>query len=173
MREKNKTNTKETVKVIILLILVILVAGIVLSTKGKDQLELDFNFNFSNDEEFSYEISPSDYNNEYRNTKRNGAYAMVGANSDGSYRIYFIESISAVKNVLVKLDSVKISDDKVIFKNQHDIELALTFVSPEEFRVQPSAGDGSIVVGAGDALLEGTYRAIKELSVFSLSEFEY
>lgn len=168
MKEKKNSNIKETIKLGLILFLVVFFAMFFVTTKGKDELVLDFDFNFntSTEDEFSFQIYPSDYNGEFRNTKGNGIFAFVGANSDGSYRVYFIEQIASVKNVLVKVDNATMKNKEITFKDNYGVDLKMVF-NEKTFVVSP---DG---INLGNQKLEGSYTWNNDIAVFSLSEFQF
>lgn len=158
---------KETVKIVILLILVVISGVFVTMTKGNDELKwnVDLNLSWPAEEEFSYSIVSSDYNGEFRNNKGNNMFALMGKNEDGTYRIYLIHQVASTKNIVVKIDSGKVENDRIAFTNSQGTPLYVVL------------GNNSITVGAdlgyGDAQLEGYYAKMKSISVFSMSEFEY
>lgn len=164
-----KSNVKETIKNGILLFLVVFFLIFFVTTKGNDELSL--NFNFSTTEEFSYPVYGSEYNGQYRNNDGNGIYAFVGKNADDTYRVYFIKTVKSLKNVLIKLDSVKITDGKATFvdttnPNSNNLKLDIKF-DKNEFSVSPSQ------IGLSNEQLDGSYLKMKDINQFSLSEFEY
>ena len=156
---------KESIKTGLLLLLVVVFAIFFASTKGDDELNLDINI-APGQNEFSYEIYDSEYNGEYRNTKSNGAYVFVGKNSDGTYRIYFIQTINSIKNISLKLDNVQLENGKLVFKDSNGSGLNLVF---GQNNLTVDAEMGSL----GNERLEGFYTKVKDLEVFSMSEFEY
>lgn len=155
---------KENAKNIILLIFIIFFAVFFGMTKGNDELNLDFKLP-SLEEEFSYPIVASEYNGLYRNNASNGTYALVGKNSNGTYRIYFIYAINAVKNITLKLDNATVENGKVSFVDNSNINQTLEF-GQNEFRVPKQ-------MGMGNEQIEGYYLKTKEIGEFSMSEFKY
>lgn len=155
---------KDTVQTGLLLLLVIILALFFGTTKGNDELNLDFNVDFSTEEEFSYPVVTSSYNGEYRSNKGNGIYAMVGENPDGTFRVYFIHQVASTKNIILKLDSATMENEKIKFKNTEGVSLTMEF-SDGGFTI-PSE------IGYGDVQLEGFYSKMKDINTFSMSEFE-
>ena len=102
---------KETIKTAILFAIVVIVALLVVNTKGDDPLNLDVDLNLSwpTVDEFNYPLDDSEYNGEFRNTKGNNTYILMGLNPDGTYRVYFIKA-SPSPRVHLKLDSLKLID---------------------------------------------------------------
>lgn len=164
-RENMKDSMKNTIQIVVLLVLVVGFAVFFGLTKGNDKLNLNFDINISQKEEFSYPIVSSSYNGEYRSNKGNGVFAMVGKNEDGTFRVYFIYQVASTKNVILKLDSVEMKDGKIAFKNADNVDLTMEF-GEKSFRIPKE-------IGYGDAKLEGDYVKMKDISTFSMSEFEY
>ena len=122
-------------------------------------------------EEFSYPVYSSVYNGLYRNNASNGIYILVGKNVDETYIVYFIEAISSIKNIVLQLDAVTISDGKITFKdttnaNNATSNLVLEFGN-NELSVEPAQ------LGLTNEKLTGYYLKQKDIGVFSMSEFEY
>jgi len=157
---------KEYVKIGILFFLVVFFAVFFASTRGNDELNLNLDFDFSTQEEFSYPIYDSEYNGEYRNTKSNGAYVLVGKNADDTYRMYFIQTIRSIKNIVLQLDNAKVVNGKLSFEDANNSALTLEFGGSG---VTIDAGLGSL----GNEKIEGYYTKVKNLDVFSMSEFEF
>ncbi|MBO5143259.1 MAG: hypothetical protein J6C46_09805 [Clostridia bacterium] len=162
-------NTKETVKIVILLILVIFFALVVSNTKGDDELKWDINLDFSSEDEFSYPIAESEYNGEYKNTASNGMYVMVGMNPDGTYRVYFVKD--SVRNIVLKLDSAQMKDGKITYTDVTNVSAPNTQMVMEfrknEIDIEPAT------LGITNEQMKGYYLKMKDLKVFSMSEFEY
>ena len=156
---------KETIKTAILFAIVVIVALLVVNTKGDDPLNLDVDLNLSwpTVDEFNYPLDDSEYNGEFRNTKGNNTYILMGLNPDGTYRVYFIIA-SPSPRVHLKLDSLKLENDKLSFVNKDNSPLYIT-LGDKEVIVAPE-------LGLGDASLEGTYRWMKAIDSFSMSKFE-
>jgi len=145
---------KEYVKIGILFFLVVFFAVFFASTRGNDELNLNLDFDFSTQEEFSYPIYDSEYNGEYRNTKSNGAYVLVGKNADDTYRMYFIQTIRSIKNIVLQLDNAKVVNGKLSFEDANNSALTLEFGGSG---VTIDAGLGSL----GNEKIEGYYTKVK------------
>lgn len=158
-------NVKEIVKIGFLFFFVVFFAIFFVATKGNDELNFNINLDFSTEEEFSFPITKSEYNGQYRNIKDNGVYTLIGANADGTYRIYFIHQVKSAKNVILKLDSAQLKGKEIEFVDMHSTKLKLTFNS-NGYTI--SGG-----LGLGNADLEGTYTKVKDINKFSLSEYQY
>lgn len=164
---------KEMVKNGILLFLIVVFAVLFITTKGNDELNFNINLDFSNgEEEFSYPVYASEYNGLYRNNKGNGVYAFVGKNADDTYRIYLLQAVKSVKTVLVKLDSISLSEKgegtfiDTSNLNANDPKMAIAFKT-NEFSLS------SAELGISNAKLEGSFFKLKDINQFSMSEFEY
>ena len=156
---------KETIKTVILFAIVLILALLVVNTKGDDPLNLDVDLNLSwpTVDEFNYPLDDSEYNGEFRNIKGNNTYILMGLNPDGTYRVYFVKA-SPVPMVHLKLDSLKLENDKLSFVNKQNSPLYIT-LGDKEVIVSPE-------LGLGDASLEGIYRKMKTIDSFSMDEFE-
>ena len=156
---------KEAIKTAILFVLVLVVGILVVQTKGDDPLvwNVDLNLSWTEKEEFNYPLEPWEYNGEYRNINGSGRYIMMGKNLDDTYRVYFIMADPSPR-IELKLDSLKLENDKLSFKDDYNNGLYITL------------GDGEVVVspelGLGNAKLEGTYRRMKTIDSFTMSKFE-
>lgn len=156
-------NVKELVKIGILFFLVVFFAVIVTTTKGKDPLRFDINLNIELKDKnaFSFPIVNSEYNGEYRNTKGNSVYVLVGKNNDETYRVYFLRN----SDPIVKLDGARLEGNKISFVDNNNVRLKLLFNK-----------DGFIVdsdLSGGNAQLEGQYTKMKSISTFSSDQIEY
>lgn len=155
-------NIKETIKICVLLFFVAFFAIIVTSTKGKDPLKLDFSMDWEVKvkDEFSYPIVNSEYNGEYKNSKGNSMYTLVGKNSDGTYRIYFLRNSTPI----LKLDNAQLKGDEIFFIDNNNVKLKLRFTN------------NALVVdedlSLGNAQLEGEYKKMKNINSFSSKEIE-
>ena len=156
-------NVKELVKIGILFFLVVFFAIIVVTTKGKDPLRFNINLNIDLKDKnaFSFQIVNSEYNGEYRNTKGNSVYALVGKNNDETYRVYFLRN----SDPIVKLDSGKLEGNKISFVDNNNVKLKILFTK-DGFHVSSD-------LSSGNAQLEGEYTKMKSINTFSSEEIEY
>lgn len=158
---------KETIKTVILFAIVFIAALLVVNTKGDDPLNWNVDLNLSwptvTTDEFNYPLDDSEYNGEFRNIKGNNTYILMGLNLDGTYRVYFVKAQPSPR-VHLKLDSLKLENEKLSFVNEHDSKLYIT-LGEKEVIVSPE-------LGLGDASLEGTYKRMKTIDSFSMEEFE-
>lgn len=162
--------TKEILKTIVVFILLIVACVVVFTTRGNDHMQWDINFNVDTQEEFSYDLTANAANGEYKNTKGNNHYIMMGQNSDGTYRIYFIHVGAAAfgssnKQIVLRIDDAKLdSNGTTTFTTDNNVSLKLT-LSGKEINVTSN-------MSLGDAALEGHYTFQKSISRFSMSEFQ-
>ena len=160
---------KETIKNVVLLILVLFFAIFFGATKGNDELNLNFSLP-TLEEEFSYPVYSSVYNGLYRNNASNGIYVLVGKNVDETYRVYFIEAIKSVKNIILQYDSLNVVEGKITFDDTTNAnansKLVLEFGN-NELSVEPSQ------LGLTNEKLTGYFLKQKDIGTFSMSEFEY
>lgn len=155
---------KETVKLAIIIILVVFFAAFFSMTRGKD--ELNWNIELPKfEEEFSYPVYASQYNGLYRSEKSNGVYAMVGKNSDDTYKVYFIRTINSTKTIVERIENANMVNEKISFTDANNVRLTIEF-SKNEMRVPKE-------LGMGNAQLEGGYLRTKDINIFSMSEFKY
>lgn len=161
--------TKEIIKTVIVFILLIIAAFVVFTTRGNDKMEWDINFNIETEDAFNYDIVADTQNGEYKNTKGNRMFAMVGKNYDGTYRIYFIHIGTAVglnnKEPIVRIDDAKLdANGSYVFTNQNNVSLKLT-LKDKNLTVTSN-------MSLGDSQIEGNYTFQKSISRFALSEVQ-
>ncbi len=163
---------KETIKTIVVFVLVILAAVFVTTTKGSDTMNWKFDFNVNTEEQFAYAIDTKDsLNGEYKRLTGDYKYIMVGKNPDSkTYRVYFIQVGSAVfgtsvKNIVLRLDNLTLDGNNTgRFKTANNQNMKITFT-----------GQAAMVtsdMSLGDASIEGHYQWQKNISEFSLSQFQ-
>ncbi len=162
---------KELVQTGIIFVLVIVVFLLVINTRGNGNLDWSINLDaIDTAETFSYDIVASTENGEYKNNKGNSMYAMVGKNSDGSYRVYFIHVGAAAfgkdnRYVQLRLDNVLLdANDSYEFRTENDVPLKLTL---RENTLTVSSN-----LGLGDSSMEGMYIYRKAITRFAMSEFQ-
>ena len=146
----------------------LLVVGVlIVATKGDDPLvwnvKLDLSWSAPK-EEFRYPLGKWEYNAEFRNNKRNGKYLLMGKNAENdTYRVYVVDA-NPYPVVTLKFDSLKMKNNRLYIENGYGTELYIAF------------SDNNVVVGAelgsmGDASLEGNYIRMKDITTFSMDEF--
>lgn len=162
---------KNIIQSILLFLLVLVALYIVLNTRGTGNLDFSVDLSkISTEEKFSYSIVNDEYNGEYKNTKGNNMYLMVGKNADGTYRIYFIHIGAAAfgrdnKYVELRLDDVKLdSNNSYAFNTANNVPLKLT-IQNRQIIVSSN-------LGTGDASMEGIYMWRKSISRFEMSQFQ-
>ncbi|MBR6252482.1 MAG: hypothetical protein IKR04_01370 [Clostridia bacterium] len=161
--------TKEIIKTVIVFILLIIAAFVVFTTRGNDKMEWDINFNIETEDTFNYDIVSDSQNGEYKNTKGNRMYALVGKNYDGTYRIYFIHIGSTVginnKDPKIRIDDAKLdANGSYIFTTENNVSLKLT-LKDKNLTVTSN-------MSLGDSQIEGNYTFQKSISRFALSEVQ-
>ena len=163
---------KEIIETAIVFVLVIISAIFVFTTRGSGTLDLK-GINWSSiekEESFNYDIVNDDLNGEYTNNKGNHMYAMVGRNADGTYRIYLIHLGNAAfgkdnRNIVVRLDSAQLdAKGGCTFTTSNNVSMKLSFSSKTLY----VSSNNSL----GDSSLEGVYIWRKNISRFSLNEFQ-
>lgn len=160
---------KENIKNGILLVLVVFFAIFFGTTRGNDELNLNIEWP-TMEKEFSYPVYSSKYNGAYRNNASNGIYTLVGKNSDETYRVYFIEAVGGVKNVIVQMDAVNMVNNKITFSDptnaNSNSKLVIEF-GDNDFEVSPAQ------LGLTNEKLTGYYLKQKDIGEFSMNEFKY
>jgi len=162
--------TKEIIKTAVVFLLLIIACVVVFTTRGNDKMEWNIDFSVDTEEEFSYDIAPNSANGEYKNTKGNNYYILLGQNDDGTYRIYFIHIgasgwVGSNKYPVVRLDNAVLdSKGSTTFTTENNVSLKLT-LSERDINVTSN-------MSLGDAALEGHYTFQKPISKFSLSEVQ-
>ena len=162
--------TKELIKTIVVFILLVIAVIVVVMTRGNDTMEWGIDFTVKAEEEFSYDITPDSNNGEYKNIKGNRHYALVGKNSDGSYRIYIIHVGAAAfgqsnKTIVQRLDSVVLdANNSYTFTTENNVSLKLVLNS-KQLTISSN-------LSLGDAALEGVYTFQKAITRFSMSEVQ-
>ena len=165
-----KEMTKEIVKTVVVFVLLAIAVIVVFTTRGSDEMEWDINFDIKTEEEFSYDIVPNEANGEYKNTKGNRHYILLGKNSDGTYRIYFIHIGAAAfgssnKNTVIRLDNAVFdANGSLVFTTENNVSLKLTLKGKEIYVTSN--------LSIGDSDLEGNYTFQKSISRFSMSEVQ-
>ncbi len=162
--------TKEIIKTVVVFILLVVAVIVVFVTKGNDKMEWGIDFTVNAEEEFNYDIVPDEANGEYKNVKGNRHYALVGKNSDGSYRIYLIHVGVASfgqsnKTIVQRLDNVVLDQsNSYVFITENNVSLKLT-LRPRELVISSN-------LSLGNAALEGSYTLQKSISRFAMSEVQ-
>ena len=162
---------KELIQIIVVAILIVVSLLFVINTRGSGNLDWSVDLSALNTEEtFSYDIVNDSLNGEYKNNKGNSMYAMVGKNSDGTYRVYFIHVGASAfgkdnRYVQLRLDSVLLdANGSYAFTTENNVPLKLTLKS------------GQLVVssnmGLGDSSMEGIYIYRKGIARFTMNEFQ-
>ncbi len=162
--------TKELIKTVVVFILLVLAILVVFMTRGSDTMEWGIDFTVKSEEEFNFDVVPDEANGEYKNTKGNRHYALIGKNSDGSYRIYIIHVGLASfgqsnKSVVVRLDNVVLDQNgSYSFKTDNGVDMKLS-LRERDLVITPA-------LGLGDAAIEGIYSFQKAIIRFSMNEVQ-
>ena len=161
---------KDILRLLGIVALIVLAVIIVAGSRGND--ELDFNLNKKEQEEyenenFYYNIEKAQENGQYKNMDKSNTYAMLGKNSDGTYRLYFIKAVGMNKLVILREDSLEIrSDGSGTFRNNSNKVLTINLYS-KSFTIQAPPQT------TGDSEIEGSYQMMHSISSFSASEFKF
>ena len=159
---------KELGKILGMALIVLLAVIIVAGSQGEDEL----NFGSNKEEEYteenySYNIVSSPENGQYKNKDNSNMYAMLGKNSNGTYRLYFIKTLGLNKSFIVKIDDLEVkSDGSGSFKNNANKTLIIN-ISNKSFTIKP------LPQTTGDSEIEGTYEMMHSIKTFSANEFKF
>ncbi len=158
---------KELIETAIVAILVVFATFVVINTRGSgtfdfSKLKVDISLQ---EESFSYPLEPDDRNGQYRRITGDNRHILFGKNPDGTFRLYFIQTIGHIKNIVLRIDDLELDNlGEGHFENSFGTKLRCNVTKDQIIVRQEALGIG------GDATLEGNYMKYKKINSLSLDE---
>ena len=166
---------KEIIKTAAVALILLLAIIAVVITRGDDTTDWSkFNINVAEEEDsFSYEIVPSEYNGTYSNITKHKLYAMVGKNPDGTYRMYFVRAIGKIKSVILRIDDLTLDANGTGRFSTEGISgtTTVSYLNVAFTKEQVRVYTGPDQAGSSD--IQGMYNKYGDIARFSLRDFYF